>query len=182
MVIVFFGAPGVGKGTQAALTAERTHVPHLSTGEAFRQAIREGTAMGKAAKEYVESGRLVSDDIVTGIVREALMKPEYAAGCILDGFPRTFGQARSLDIMLQELGRAVGKVINIEVDNEEIVQRMLKRGRKDDAEDVIRDRLAIYNAETAPLLEYYSETGKLTTVDGNADVETVYQRIAHALE
>lgn len=181
MIIVFFGAPGVGKGTQAALLAERTHVPHLSTGEAFRQAIREETAMGKTAKDYVESGRLVPDDIVTGIVREAMMKPGYAGGCILDGFPRTYGQASVLDDMLAELGRSIGKVVNIEVDNEEIVQRMLRRGRKDDAEDVIRERLAIYEAETAPLLEYYAKAGKLVSVDGNADVETVYSRIALTL-
>lgn len=181
MIIVLFGAPGVGKGTQAALLAERTGMPHLSTGDAFRQAIKAETALGETAKEYVESGRLVPDDVVTGIAREAIMQPEYANGCILDGFPRTYVQARALDEILAELGRTVGKVINIEVANEEIVQRMLKRGRKDDTEVVIRDRLAIYNAETAPLLDYYTVAGKLLSIDGNADVETVYERIAAAL-
>lgn len=181
MIIILFGAPGVGKGTQAALLAERIGMPHLSTGDAFRQAIKAETPLGKTAKEYVESGRLVPDDIVTGIVREAIIKPEYTDGCILDGFPRTYVQARTLDEMLAELGRTVGKVINLETANEEIVQRMLKRGRKDDTEDVIRDRLAIYSAETAPLLDYYAAAGKLLTIDGNADVETVYERITAAL-
>ncbi len=182
MVIVFFGAPGVGKGTQAALLAERRGVPHLSTGEAFRQAIHNNTPLGKTAKEFVESGRLVPDDIVTGIVREALQKEDYSRGCILDGYPRTKAQAIALDNMLAELGRTVGKVVNIEVENEEIVQRMLNRGRKDDTESVIRDRLLIYNNETAPLLSYYDEQQKLASVDGNSEIETVYQRIISVLQ
>ncbi|MBK9249031.1 MAG: adenylate kinase [Ignavibacteria bacterium] len=177
MIIVLFGAPGVGKGTQAELLAVRKNVPHLSTGEAFRQAIREETELGKIAKNSVESGKLVPDEIVTGIVREAMNKPEYSRGCILDGFPRTQSQAESLDIMLQKAGKEINCVVNINVANEEIVSRMLKRGRKDDAEDVIRHRLEVYNAQTAPLLEYYASHNKLISIDGNADVETVYARI-----
>ncbi len=177
MIIVLFGAPGVGKGTQAELLAERKKVPHLSTGEAFRQAIREETELGKIAKNYVESGKLVPDDIVTGIVREAMNRPEYTGGCILDGFPRTQAQAESLDAILKAAGTEIRCVVNINVGNEEIVSRMLKRGRKDDAEDVIRHRLEVYNAQTAPLLEYYANHNKLISVDGNADVETVYARI-----
>lgn len=181
MIIVLFGAPGVGKGTQAELLAARKQVPHLSTGEAFRQAIREETELGKIAKNYVESGKLVPDDIVTGIVREAMNRPEYFGGCILDGFPRTQSQAESLDAILTSAGSEISCVVNIDVANEEIIGRMLKRGRKDDTEAVIRDRLEIYNSQTAPLLEYYGSHGKLISIDGNADVETVYARIDDVL-
>ena len=181
MIIVLFGAPGVGKGTQAELLASRKQVPHLSTGEAFRQAIREETELGKIVKNYVESGKLVSDEIVTGIVREAMNRPEYSGGCILDGFPRTQSQAESLDAILLEAGKDISCVVNIDVANEEIIGRMLNRGRKDDTEAVIRDRLEIYNSQTAPLLEYYGSHGKLISVDGNADVETVYARIDSVL-
>jgi adenylate kinase len=181
MIIVMFGAPGVGKGTQAALLAERKNIPHLSTGDAFRAAISAGTEMGLIAKSYVESGGLVPDEIVTGIVREALEKPEYSGGTILDGFPRTLGQAQALDELLQKSNLSISHVINIAVDTEEIVQRMLKRGRVDDNEQVIRHRLNVYNEQTAPLLEYYAGSGKMLTVDGNADVEEVYQRITNLL-
>ena len=177
MIIVLFGAPGVGKGTQAVLLAERKNIPHLSTGEALRQAIAAKTELGIIAKQVVESGQLVSDEIVTGIVQEALSKPEYKNGCILDGFPRNQNQAEALDSLLKSIQREIHCVINISVDNEEIVSRLLNRGRKDDAENVIRHRLEIYNEQTAPLLDYYTKSGKLMSVDGNADVEEVYRRI-----
>ncbi len=177
MVIILFGAPGVGKGTQAALLAERKNIKHLSTGEAFRAAIREGTAMGKTAQEYVESGRLVPDEIVTGIVAETIAKPEYAEGYILDGYPRTASQAHALQEILEKQGTDVDIVVNIDVDNDEIINRMLLRGRKDDTREVIADRLAIYNNETAPLLAFFQERGKLQSIDGNAEVEEVYSRI-----
>jgi adenylate kinase len=177
MIIIMFGAPGVGKGTQAAIAAERKNILHLSTGEAFRNAISAGTEMGNIAKNYVESGGLVPDEIVTGIVKEALQKPEYSKGAILDGFPRTLVQARSLDDMLSELGKDIKMIINITLDGEEIVQRMLKRGRQDDNESIIRHRLNVYNEQTAPLLEYYQSSGKMVNIDGNADVETVHTRI-----
>ena len=177
MIIIMFGAPGVGKGTQAAIAAVRKNILHLSTGEAFRNAISAGTEMGNIAKNYVESGGLVPDEIVTGIVKEALQKPEYSQGAILDGFPRTLVQARSLDDMLSELGKDIKMIINITLDGEEIVQRMLKRGRQDDNEVIIRHRLNVYNEQTAPLLEYYQSSGKMVNIDGNADVETVYTRI-----
>lgn len=177
MVVILFGAPGVGKGTQAALLAERKNIKHLSTGEAFRNAISEGTALGKTAKEYVESGRLVPDEIVTGIVAETISKPEYDAGYILDGYPRTNSQAQALMEILQNQGKDVTIVVNIDVDNNEIINRMLLRGRKDDTREVIADRLKIYDNETAPLLKFFEERGKLVSVDGNADVEEVYSRI-----
>ncbi|MBI3259504.1 MAG: adenylate kinase [Ignavibacteriae bacterium] len=181
MIIVLFGAPGVGKGTQAALLSERKNIPHLSTGEALRQAIAAQTELGRVAKQIVESGQLVSDEIVTGIVKEAMDKPEYSNGCIFDGFPRNQSQAEALDSLLEAVGKEIDSVINIKVANEEIVDRMLKRGRKDDSEEVIRHRLDIYNNQTAPLLDYYTNHGKLISIDGNADVEEVYARIENIL-
>ncbi len=181
MVVILFGAPGVGKGTQAALLAERKNIKHLSTGEAFRTAIREGTALGKTAQEYVESGRLVPDEIVTGIVAETIAKPEYDAGYILDGYPRTNSQANALMEILSSQGKEVTVVVNINVANDEIINRMLLRGRKDDTREVIADRLNIYDNETAPLLEFFGKRGKLITIDGNADVEEVYTRVENAV-
>lgn len=181
MIIVLFGAPGVGKGTQAALLAERKNIPHLSTGEALRQAIAAQTELGRIAKQIVESGQLVSDEIVTGIVKEAMSKPEYSVGCIFDGFPRNQSQAEALDSILTGIGKEIDSVINIKVANDEIVGRMLKRGRKDDEESVIRHRLDVYNNQTAPLLDYYTKSGKLISIDGNADVEEVYARIENIL-
>lgn len=181
MIIVMFGAPGVGKGTQAAILADRKGVQHLSTGEAFRSAISAGTELGKTAQSYVQSGGLVPDDIVTGIVEEAMSKAEYASGVILDGFPRTLGQAQALDALLEKQGKAISYIVNITVDNDEIVKRMLLRGRQDDNEDIIRHRLNVYNEQTAPLLEYYAGSGKMLNIDGDADVETVYSRIDHSI-
>jgi adenylate kinase len=179
MIALFFGAPGVGKGTQAALFAEREGIPYLSTGEAFRAAIAAQTEVGKLAQEYVDSGGLVPDDVVTRIVEETLAVPKFANGAILDGFPRTLAQATALDTILAARGTKVTLVVNIVVDREEIVQRLLARGRKDDKEDIIRHRFAVYEQETAPLLEYYKAV--VQTIDGNADVETVYARVKAAL-
>lgn len=177
MILVVFGAPGVGKGTQAELLSKRRAIPHLSTGAALRQAIAEKTGLGITAKEFVEAGRLVPDEIVTGIVKETLEHDEYKSGCILDGFPRTKAQAEALDAILQAQGRAVSCVINVDVKSDEIVRRMLNRGRQDDTEEIIRERLAVYENSTFPLLEYYKQRGKLCTVDGNSDVEEVYGKI-----
>jgi adenylate kinase len=178
MILVVFGAPGVGKGTQAELLSERKGIPHLSTGAALRQAIQDGTELGKTAKQFVESGRLVPDEIVTGIVRETLAHEEYKNGCILDGFPRTMAQAETLDAILKEQGREVACVLNVDVENDEIVQRMLKRGRQDDTEEIIRERLNVYTTSTLPLLEYYKKQGKLCKIDGNGNIEEVYERIS----
>lgn len=181
MFIVLFGAPGVGKGTQAVLIAERASVAHLSTGDEFRRNIREQTELGLQVKSIVESGQLVPDELVTAIVADALAQPKYAMGCIFDGFPRTLGQASDLDALLAGNDNSIDLVVNIEVAQDEIVQRMLNRGRADDTEAVIRDRLGVYERETAPVLDYYRAQGRLQTVDGNSDVETVYARIAALL-
>jgi adenylate kinase len=179
MVLILFGAPGVGKGTQAEILAEKLGIAHLSTGAAFRSAIANATPVGLMAKEYVDNGKLVSDEVVAKIVEEAIAKPEFSTGCIFDGFPRTHAQAVALDAMLASSGRAVDYVVNLVVDDAIIVERLLARGRTDDREDIIRHRLDVYNAETAPLLDYYSDF--LLSVDGVGTVDDVNSRILTAL-
>ncbi len=181
MILVLFGAPGVGKGTQAVILAEKLGIAHLSTGDAFRAAIKNQTAVGMLAKEYVDAGKLVPDEVVTRIVEEAMSGTQFADGCILDGFPRTRAQADALDQLLAKKGLSIGRVVNLEVDDETIIARLLQRGRADDTEAIIRDRLNVYNNETAPLLEYYGEKGLLHSVNGIGDVEEVSSRVLVAL-
>lgn len=181
MILVLFGAPGVGKGTQAVILAEKLGIAHLSTGDAFRAAIKNQTAVGMLAKEYVDAGKLVPDEVVTRIVEEAMSGTQFADGCILDGFPRTRAQADALDQLLAKKGLSIGRVVNLEVDDETIISRLLQRGRADDTEAIIRDRLNVYNNETAPLLEYYGEKGLLHSVNGIGDVEEVSARVLVAL-
>jgi adenylate kinase len=172
----------VGKGTQAVILAQKLGIAHLSTGDAFRAAIKNQTPVGMLAKGYVDAGDLVPDDVVARIVEEAMNGDEFAKGCILDGFPRTRAQADALQALLATKGQAVDKVVNLEVDDETIIARLLQRGRADDQEDIIRNRLSVYNAETAPLLEYYSDLGLLTSVDGIGEVEDVSGRIVNVLK
>lgn len=181
MVIVLFGAPGVGKGTQAEILAQKLNIEHLSTGAAFRNAIADQTPVGLLAKEYVDNGKLVPDDVVAKIVEEALAHPAFTPGCILDGFPRTKVQAEALTNMLQRMGRRIDCVVNITVPDVVIVERLLARGRNDDREDVIRHRLDVYNQETSPLLDYYGAAGVLRSVDGLGTVDIVNQRILDVL-
>lgn len=181
MILVLFGAPGVGKGTQAVILAEKLGIAHLSTGDAFRAAIKNQTAVGMLAKEYVDAGKLVPDEVVTRIVEEAMSGTQFADGCILDGFPRTRAQADALDQLLAKKGLSIGRMVNLEVDDETIIARLLQRGRADDTEAIIRDRLNVYNNETAPLLEYYGEKGLLRSVNGIGDVEEVSSRVLVAL-
>ncbi|MBL7998161.1 MAG: adenylate kinase [Candidatus Kapabacteria bacterium] len=181
MYIVFFGAPGVGKGTQAQLVASRNTIGHLSTGDEFRRNIREGTGLGKQVQNIVESGALVPDELTTAIVRDALAQEKFANGCIFDGFPRTIQQAKDLDAILAESGSAITCIVNIEVPESEIVSRLLLRGRADDNEEVIRKRLAVYHDETAPVIDYYYATSKVVTVNGNSTMEEVYDSVMAAL-
>lgn len=182
MFALFFGAPGVGKGTQAELVAQRLHAGHLSTGDAFRTAIKKQTEIGRKAQGYVDAGELVPDDVVTGIVSEALELPQFSNNIILDGFPRNLAQAKELDRLLDGGDRRITHVINIIVEQEEIVKRLLERGRKDDTIEVIRHRLTVYQEQTEPLLDYYSKAdGLLHNVEGNDGIETVFGRIEQIL-
>jgi adenylate kinase len=182
MIIILFGAPGVGKGTQAAILAEKLNIAHLSTGDAFRTAISSGTEVGLLAKGYVDNGDLVPDDVVARIVEEAMEHESYSNGVILDGFPRTKPQAEALRSILERKGLTIRKVVNLEVDDRTIIERLLKRGRKDDTEEVIANRLDVYRQETEPLLDFYGSNGLLVSVSGIGDVSDVNQRILDELQ
>jgi adenylate kinase len=181
MIWVFLGAPGAGKGTQAKLLAEHLGIPHVSTGDLLRAAVSEGTELGRKARSYMEAGELVPDELMLGIVRASLEKSEAARGCILDGYPRNVSQAESLDGMLREIGQEIGCVVNLEVSEQELMRRIAGRqgdeGRVDDDEATLRNRLRVYEAQTAPLVNYYGERGVLRRVPGEGSVEEIQERI-----
>ncbi|ROO29382.1 adenylate kinase [Salinisphaera japonica] len=180
--IVLLGAPGSGKGTQSAKLVERYGVPQVSTGDLLRNAVAEQTELGQKAKAAMDAGELVSDDIVVGMMRERLTQADTENGFILDGFPRTAAQAEALDELLAELDRPLQAVVHLQVDNEEIVGRLMARGRSDDNEDTIRNRLSVFSEQTAPLAEHYRKQGLLKEVHGMGEVDEIFARIEAALE
>lgn len=181
MRIVLLGAPGSGKGTQAALMFERLNLPHISTGALLRGATANGTELGLKAKSIIERGDLVPDEIMLGIIEERLSQDDVVNGFILDGYPRNVAQAQSLDVVLARLNAPLDDAIQIDVDSEAIIKRIAKRaeeeGRADDSEDVARNRMKIYEEQTAPVIDYYAGKGLLTRVMGSGTVEEVLQRI-----
>lgn len=179
------GPPGAGKGTQAKILVETFGIPQLSTGDILRSAIAAKTPMGLAAKEVMDRGDLVSDDIVNGIVSERLDQADCANGFVLDGFPRTIPQARALDGMLTDKDMALDAVVELTADADILVARVINRSkesnRPDDNPDVIRNRLDVYKRDTAPLVDFYRSKGLLKTVDGMKPVEQVTTAIREAL-
>jgi len=171
--LIFLGPPGAGKGTQAELLADWMDVPHISTGEILRGAIAAGTALGKQAKEYVESGELVPDDLLAGLVRDRLAQPDAKRGWILDGYPRTDNQARYLDQLLGELGQHLDGVINLDVPDATLTERLLGRGRQDDTAETVARRLQVYREQTAHLIDFYRERPEFHSVDGDRPPEAV---------
>jgi len=182
MYLLIFGPPGAGKGTQSLLIAGRLGIKHLSTGEVLRKAVEDETELGKKAKEIIESGSLVSDEIMVGIIYDALKNGEMKNGFILDGFPRTLKQAAALDVLLSELGFPPVKVINIHVDEDELVKRMLGRGRKDDTEDTIKHRLKVYREQTMPVNSHYLKKSIVFNIEGNGTIEEINDRILKMLK
>ncbi len=180
MRIVLLGAPGSGKGTQAENIVARYAVTHLSTGDLLRAEVAAGSELGLKAKAIMESGGLVSDEIVLDMIEERLGKLD--GGFLLDGFPRTLAQAEALDALLARLGRPLDVVVFFDVAFDEITQRLLSRGRADDNEDIIRKRLAVYEEQTAPLIAYYESTGRLRTVQGVGAIDEISRRIAAVLD
>lgn len=178
--ILLLGPPGAGKGTQATLIASALHVPHISTGDMLRSAVADGTELGKQVETIMAAGELVSDELVVAIVDERLSRDDARCGYLLDGFPRTIGQAEALNDSVID---AIGTVVLLDVDTEVVVQRLLKRaeeeGRADDNEGTIRRRLQVFEADTAPLVDFYGDA--VLTIDGVGAVDDVLSRIMIAL-
>ena len=185
MRLIILGPPGAGKGTQASKIAEKFGIPAISTGDIFRANIKNETPLGLQVKEVLASGGYVTDEITNAIVRDRLLEDDAERGFLLDGYPRTAGQVDALDAMLARHGHALDAVLELEVDEDAIVERLLKRaeteGRADDTEEVIRERQAIYRKETAPLAQHYELVGLLVKVDGMGAVDEVTDRVIAAL-
>jgi adenylate kinase len=185
MRLVLLGAPGSGKGTQATRLKEYLAVPHISTGELLRGAVAAGTPLGLQAKEVMEAGGLVSDDVVLGMLEERLLKADTANGFILDGYPRNLAQANALGELLSKLKQPIDLAIQLDVDTELLVNRLAGRakaeGRADDSPEAVRNRLDVYRAQTAPVVDYYRNLGKLAHLDGVGSLDAVFIRITEAL-
>ena len=212
MYIIFLGAPEAGKGTQAAIVAQELNLVHIATGDLFRQAAEAGTELGIKAKPYMETGKLVSDEITLQMVLERMSVPDCEPGVILDGFPRNLKQAKALDIALAQQSKAIDRVAYIKVSEEELLKRLSRRWvcrncqipyhttdsppkvwgkcdrcggelyqRPDDTVETVKERLRVYFAETAPLVDYYTQSGKLVEIDGEGEIEEVSKRIVLAL-
>lgn len=185
--IVLFGAPGCGKGTQAALLKEHYGIEHVSTGEVIRDHIRRATPLGKEVQACIEQGKLAPDAVVISMIADYVAAHRDSAGCIFDGFPRTTPQAEAFDRILTENGLQVDLMIRIKVEEEELIRRILLRGkdsgRADDAsEEVIRQRLEVYWAQTAVVAEHYKAQGKYVKVDGEGTIEEVFERIKACID
>lgn len=180
MRIILLGAPGSGKGTQAANLVNAYSIKHLSTGDMLRSEVSAGTSLGIEAKKIMDAGQLVSDDIVLGMIKNAITTCEN--GFLLDGFPRNLSQAESLDKLLGEINQPIDKVIYFDVPFEVIKERLLTRGRSDDNEATIEKRRVVFETETAPLINYYTAQNKLVTVKGVGDIDDISQRILEALK
>jgi adenylate kinase len=173
------GPPGAGKGTQAEKLAEKLEIPQISTGELFRRNIDNGTKLGLEAKRYLDAGDLVPSDLTNQLVDDRLNDPDAANGFILDGYPRSVDQAKALHEMLERRGTDIDAVVEFRVSQDELLQRLRARGRADDTDDVILNRMKVYRDETAPLLEYYRD--ELKTVDAVGAVDEVFARALQAL-
>jgi adenylate kinase len=185
MKLLLIGPPGAGKGTQASKLSEVFGIPAISTGDIFRANVKNETPLGLEAKSYMDRGAYVPDELTNKLVRDRLQNPDCANGFLLDGYPRTADQVNELDDILKETDSSLDAVIQLTADTDEVVRRLAKRaveqGRSDDTEDVIRNRMAVYEDQTAPLISMYAARGSLIMVDGLGEIEEVTSRIVEAL-
>ena len=183
MILILLGAPGAGKGTQSARLVAERGLTQLSTGDMLRDALAQGTELGKQAKAIMDAGKLVADDIILAMIRERLTASTGGNGVILDGFPRTIAQAEGLDKMLEEMGLHIDHVIEIGVDENVLADRIMTRAkestetRDDDSIEVLQKRLKVYHESTAPIIPYYQNRGKLSVVDGMQSIDAVASAI-----
>ncbi|MCL1635477.1 adenylate kinase [Luteimonas sp. SX5] len=185
MRLVLLGAPGSGKGTQAAKLKQHLQVPHISTGDLLRAEVAAGTPLGLEAKVIMARGDLVSDEILLGMLEDRFSRPDTANGFILDGYPRNLAQAAALDKLLQRIGQPMDFALQLDVDNELLIDRIAGRakaeGRDDDNPESVRKRLQVYDQQTAPVIEFYRQHGQLTVVDGVGSMDEVFNRIIEAI-
>ncbi len=184
--IVLFGPPGAGKGTQSERLIEEFGLVHLSTGDIFRFNMKNDTELGKLAKSFIEKGQLVPDEVTINMLKAEVQKHENAAGFIFDGFPRTNAQAKALDDFLSEMGESISSMISLDVEEEELRNRLSERakvsGRADDANpDVIQNRINIYKKETAPVKDYYASQDKWVMIDGMGTIDEITERLFAAV-
>ncbi|SEQ58357.1 adenylate kinase [Piscibacillus halophilus] len=208
MNLILMGLPGAGKGTQAEKIVEKYEIPHISTGDMFRSAIKEGTELGKKAKSYMDDGALVPDEVTIGIVKERLSKPDCEKGFLLDGFPRTVAQAEALESLLEDLNTKLNYVLHVNVPEEKLVERLTGRRicpecgatyhvefnppkeegicdhdgakliqREDDQPETVKNRLNVNSEQMKPLLDFYDDKGYLVEVNGDQDIDVVFQQI-----
>lgn len=185
--LILFGPPGSGKGTQAVTLAEKYGLIHISTGDLFRYEMSNDTPLGLQAKSYMQKGELVPDEVTIGMLRNKVDAHPKSNGFIFDGFPRTVAQANALDAMLTEKGQEVAALIALEVDDDEIVARILNRGKTsgradDNDESIIRNRIDVYNRETTPVFDYYAQTGKTKRINGIGSIEDIFGRLRHEID
>ena len=182
IILIMFGPPGSGKGTQSKMLSEKFNLSHISTGDIFRKEMSEGTELGKKVKGVVDKGELVPDELLIAVIRKAMIEHATKDGYIFDGFPRTVRQAEDFDKLLVELGFSLSTVLRLKVTDEEIVQRLSLRakleGRKDDTIEVITNRLMVYRDKTMPLLDYYREQEKIIEINGIGKMEEIFELLS----
>lgn len=179
--LIFLGPPGAGKGTQAQILSENHQIPHVSTGDILRSAVAQQTPLGKQAQDYMNRGELVPDALILDLIKDRLSYEDAVSGWILDGFPRNVNQAAFLEDLLAKLKQSADCVLNLEVPDEILVERLLARKRKDDNESIIRRRLEVYHQDTVPVINFYQQKEILQTIDGNQTMIEVTKSLSEAI-